>query len=138
MYSAVLAAFARRNPWRFFRQIKEAMLTAFDPMLRKSANARVFAVTSSVGTAPRAYWGAYGASKAALETLVLAYGEEVKNISNIRTAIIDPGATATAMRAKAFPGEDASTIKQPGAVGSRIAALAAQDLATGHRERVEA
>ena len=117
---------------------QQAMLTAFDPMLRKSANARVFAVTSSVGAAPRAYWGAYGASKAALETLVLAYGEEVKNISNIRTVIIDPGATATAMRAKAFPGEDASTIKQPSAVGNRIAALAAQDLETGYRERVEA
>src|SRR3546814_10982458 len=76
---------------------QQALIAAFDPLLRKSEDARLVALTSSVAQNPRAYWGAYGASKAALETLVLAYGEEVRNISNIRTAIIDPGATRTAM-----------------------------------------
>ena len=56
----------------------QALITNFDAMLRRSARARVIAVTSSVGAKPRAYWGAYGASKAALETLVLAYGDEVR------------------------------------------------------------
>lgn len=92
----------------------QALLRAFDPMLRASAEGRVVAMTSSVGRQPRAYWGAYGASKAALETLVLAYGEEVKNLSPIRVAVIDPAATATRMRALAFPGEDAATLKSAG------------------------
>ena len=51
---------------------QQALIAAFDPLLRKSAAGRVIAMTSSVGSSPRAYWGAYGASKAALETLVLS------------------------------------------------------------------
>jgi NAD(P)-dependent dehydrogenase (short-subunit alcohol dehydrogenase family) len=56
---------------------QQALIAAFDPLLRKSEAGRLVAITSSVGRHPRAYWGAYGASKAALETLVLAYAEEV-------------------------------------------------------------
>ena len=76
----------------------QALIAAFDQMLRKSDNARIVAITSSVGASPRAYWGAYGASKAALETLMTCYSEERKNLSPLRVAIVDPGATATAMR----------------------------------------
>src|SRR3546814_19837860 len=76
-----------------------------------------------VGAQPRAYWGAYGASKAALETLVGAYGEEVKNISAIRTHIVDLGATRTALRARAFPGADPDTLKAPAGVGLAMLAL---------------
>ncbi len=111
----------------------QALLTAFDPLLRRSEAGRVVAVTSSVGRTPRAYWGAYGASKAALETLALSYGEEVARLTKVRVAIVDPGATATVMRARAFPGEDPATIKQPSVVGEAIAALVAGDFETGHR-----
>lgn len=104
-----------------------AMIKAFAPLLGASEQGRLLAVTSSVGTQPRAYWGAYGASKAALEVLVDAYSQEVGGISKIRTAIIDPGATATKMRTKAFPGEDPATIKQPEAVGEAIARFVADD-----------
>lgn len=114
----------------------QALIAAFDGMLRASADARVIALTSSV-VAPRAYWGAYGASKAALETLVGAYGEEVKTISAIRTHIVDPGATRTAMRARAFPGEDPATLKAPGAVADAIVDLLLSDAPSGHRIRVE-
>lgn len=114
----------------------QALIAAFDGMLRASADARVIALTSSV-VAPRAYWGAYGASKAALETLVGAYGEEVKNISAIRTHIVDPGATRTAMRARAFPGEDPATLKAPEAVADAIVDLLLSDAPSGHRIRVE-
>jgi NAD(P)-dependent dehydrogenase (short-subunit alcohol dehydrogenase family) len=111
----------------------QALIAAFDPMLRRSDAGRLIAITSSVGGRPRAYWGAYGASKAALETLALSYAEEVANISPIRVAIVDPGATATVMRARAFPGEDAATLKQPVVVGQAIAQLAAAEYETGHR-----
>ncbi|CCW18044.1 short-chain dehydrogenase/reductase SDR [Sphingobium indicum BiD32] len=114
----------------------QALIAAFDGMLRKSKDARVVALTSSV-ISPRAYWGAYGASKAALETLVGAYGEEMKNISAIRTHIVDPGATRTAMRARAFPGEDPATLKGPEVVADAIVGLVVADTPTGHRMRVE-
>ncbi|MBB4641993.1 SDR family NAD(P)-dependent oxidoreductase [Rhizorhapis suberifaciens] len=117
---------------------QQALIAAFDPLLRNSADARVIAITSSVAQRPRAYWGAYGASKSALETLVTAYGEEVKNISKIRTAIVDPGATRTAMRAKAFPGEDPATLKTPEVVAQALVHLVEQDPITGYRTRVEA
>lgn len=114
----------------------QRLLSAFDPMLRNGTRPRVLALTSSVATQARPYWGAYAASKAALESLVLTYGEEVKNISDIRVAIVDPGATATTMRARAFPGEDPSTIKSPGAVGKAIASLSLQDFENGYRIRI--
>jgi NAD(P)-dependent dehydrogenase (short-subunit alcohol dehydrogenase family) len=115
---------------------QQAMITAFDPMIRQSKAARLIAVTSSVGATPRAYWGAYGASKAALETLMLAYAEEMREISPLRVAIVDPGATATAMRARAFPGEDAATLKGPEVVGDAILKLVLTDYPTGHKYRV--
>lgn len=114
----------------------QRLIAAFDPMLRQGTSPRVIALTSSVAAKPRAYWGGYAASKAALETLLLTYGEEVRNLSDIRVAIVDPGATATTMRARAFPGEDPSTIKSPGVVGKAIAALAVQDFETGFRTRI--
>jgi len=111
----------------------QALIAAFDPLLRQSAAGRLLAVTSSVGAHPRAYWGAYGASKAALETLVLSYAEEVRNLSPVKVAIVDPGATATTMRARAFPGEDPATLKPATAVADAIAALLQRDFESGER-----
>lgn len=115
---------------------QQALIAAFDPMLRQSTDARVVALTSRAAHNPRPYWGAYAATKAALEALVLAYGEEVKNITSIRTHIVDPGATRTAMRAKAFPGEDPATLKGPEIVAQTILALVTQDAPNGERIRV--
>ncbi|MBP8234148.1 MAG: SDR family NAD(P)-dependent oxidoreductase [Rhizorhabdus sp.] len=117
---------------------QQQMIAAFDPLLRASEAGRLIGVTSSVGAAPRAYWGAYGASKAALDTLLIAYGQENANISPVRVAIVDPGATATAMRRKAFPGEDQSTLKSPETVANAILTLATEGYETGKRIRVEA
>jgi len=114
----------------------QALIAAFDPWLRQSAHPRVAAITSSVGQEPRAYWGAYGASKAALETLALAYADEMAGLGDLRVAIVDPGATATAMRKDAFPGEDETKLKLPSVVGEAIADLLASDFATGTRIRV--
>jgi short-subunit dehydrogenase len=113
-----------------------ALIAAFDPLLRRAPAGKVIALTSSVARNPRAYWGLYGASKAALETLVAAYGDEMAQISRVRTAIVDPGATRTVMRTRAYPGEDPATVKEPAVVAERIAALAAAGFEDGHRERV--
>jgi NAD(P)-dependent dehydrogenase (short-subunit alcohol dehydrogenase family) len=113
-----------------------AIIGAFDSMLRAAPAARVIGLTSSVGASPRAYWGAYGASKAGFETLLGSYAEETRNIGRVKVAIVDPGATRTVMRARAYPGEDSADVKAPETVGERIAALAAAGFATGYRERV--
>ena len=113
-----------------------AMLAAFDPLLRASEAAHVIGVTSSVGQTPRAYWGAYGASKAAFEALLGSYTEETRNLGRIRVAVVDPGATRTAMRARAYPGEDPASLKPPETVGDAVAALVMSRFDTGHRLRV--
>ena len=114
----------------------QALIAAFDPLLRRSEAGCLIALTSSVGRQPRAFWGAYGASKAALETLVLSYGEEVQNLSPLKVAIVDPGATATTMRARAYPGEDPMTLKTPAVVADAVIDLLNGDFETGHRLEV--
>ena len=100
-----------------------ALIASFDPMLRRATAGRVIGLTSSVGRTPRAYWSMYGASKAAFENLLLSYGEEVSGMSPVRTAILDPGATRTQMRARAYPGEDPASVKPPEVVAERIIAM---------------
>jgi NAD(P)-dependent dehydrogenase (short-subunit alcohol dehydrogenase family) len=114
----------------------QALIAGFDPLLRKSEAGRLIALTSSVGRNPRAYWGAYGASKAALETLVLAYGEEVRNLGPVRVAIVDPGGTATRMRQRAYPGEDQAGLKPAAAVAEAVLAMLGEDFETGYRLEV--
>ena len=116
-WNGVIATNLTAN-WRLIR--------AFDPWLRQSTAADVVAITSSVGSAPRAYWGSYAVSKAGLESLVTIYGFEVEAITAIRTHIINPGATRTAMRERAYPGEDPATVKPPEDVAAQIVAALAR------------
>ena len=98
----------------------QALIAAFDQMLRKAERADVIGVTSSVGHEPRAFWGAYGSSKAALENLLGAYADETEHTGRIRVQIVDPGATRTRMRQLAFPGEEPESVKPPEAVAEFI------------------
>jgi NAD(P)-dependent dehydrogenase (short-subunit alcohol dehydrogenase family) len=116
----------------------QALIAAFDPLLRKAERADVVALTSSVGGEPRAFWGAYGASKAALETLLGAYADETAHTKRIRIHIIDPGATRTRMRAAAFPGEEPESVKPPEVAASAIVERLLADAPTGEKVRVEA
>ncbi len=114
----------------------QALLAAFDPLLKRSGQGRVIGMTSSIGSQPRAYWAAYGATKAAFESLLDSYGQEVEKIGGVKVAIVDPGATRTAMRAKAYPGEDPQTVKPAEIVGDQLVGLLEADFPTGHRMRV--
>jgi NAD(P)-dependent dehydrogenase (short-subunit alcohol dehydrogenase family) len=116
----------------------QALIAAFDPLLRRAEKADVVALTSSVGSEPRAFWGAYGSSKAALESLLGAYGDETAYTGRIRVHIIDPGATRTRMRALAFPGEEPESVKPPEVVGHAIIERLRADIVTGEKVRVEA
>jgi NAD(P)-dependent dehydrogenase (short-subunit alcohol dehydrogenase family) len=116
----------------------QALIAAFDPMLRRAERADIVAVTSSVGREPRAFWGAYGSSKAALETLVLAYADETEHAGRIRVHIVDPGATRTRMRQLAFPGEEPASVKPPEVAAKAILDRLLADAKTGERVRVDA
>ncbi|HUG45362.1 MAG TPA: SDR family NAD(P)-dependent oxidoreductase [Sphingomicrobium sp.] len=115
----------------------QALIAAFDAMLRKSERAEVVAITSSVGDEPRAFWGAYGSSKAALENLVLTYGDETAHSGKIRVHVVDPGATRTKMRALAFPGEEPESVKPPEDVAQFLLQRLVSDAPSGERVRVE-
>ena len=88
--------------WRLIRSL--------DPLLRQSAAGRAIFVTSGVTIGVHAYWGAYAASKAALEAMVRTYAAEIRK-TNVRANLLDPGPTRTALRAEAYPGEDPTTLK---------------------------
>ena len=115
----------------------QALLSNFDPLMRKAKAGRIIGLTSSVGAAPRPYWAAYGATKAAFENLLATYAAEVERLSPLRVAIIDPGATRTEMRARAYPGEDPQSVKAPEVVATRLVELLAQDFETLRRERID-
>ena len=116
----------------------QALIAAFDALLKKADQADIAALTSSVGTEPRAFWGAYGSSKAALEKLLGAYADETAFTNRIRVHIIDPGATRTRMRALAFPGEEPEQVKPPEVVGQAIVERLLGHAPTGEKVRVEA
>ena len=116
----------------------QALLANFDPLLKRAEAGRVIGLTSSVGASPRAYWAAYGTSKAAFDNLLESYAQEVEKTSKVRVALVDPGATRTAMRAKAYPGEDPQTVKPPETVAERLTQLLVEGFDGFHRERVEA
>jgi NAD(P)-dependent dehydrogenase (short-subunit alcohol dehydrogenase family) len=116
----------------------QALIAVFDPLLKRADRADVIALTSSVGREPRAFWGAYGSSKAALETLLEAYADETEYTGRLKVHIVDPGATRTRMRANAFPGEEPESVKPPEVVARAIVERIAADAPTGERLRVEA
>ena len=115
----------------------QAMIAAFDPLLRRAEKADIIGITSSVGEEPRAFWGGYGASKAAFDTLLGAYADETAYAGKLRVQIIDPGSTRTRMRQLAFPGEEPESVKAPEVVASAIIERLGSDAETGSRYRVE-
>ncbi len=101
--------------WRLIRTL--------DPLLRRSDAGRVIFVTSSVARSAKAYWAPYSVSKAALETLARTYANETAD-SAIKVNLVDPGPTATRMRAEAYPGEDQASLPAPEQVAEIFVALA--------------
>ncbi len=113
------------------------LIRACDPLLRRSPAGRAMFVTSAVAHELPPYWGAYAASKAALEAMVLTWAAEIGNITPVRVNLIDPGIVATRMHAQAFPGQDPATLTQPDAVAGTFVDLA-EAACTRHGEVVRA
>ena len=83
------------------------------PLLKEAKNGSIVFTSSSVGTHPRAFWGAYALSKQAVEGMSDIFTQETQNTTRLRFNCINPGGTRTNMRAHAFPGEDPMTLKTP-------------------------
>jgi NAD(P)-dependent dehydrogenase (short-subunit alcohol dehydrogenase family) len=83
------------------------------PLLKNSKDASVLFTSSGVGRKGRAYWGAYGITKAACENMMEIWADELETNTPIRVNSIDPGAVRTTMRAKAYPGEDPNALPRP-------------------------
>ncbi|MBN9532157.1 MAG: SDR family NAD(P)-dependent oxidoreductase [Alphaproteobacteria bacterium] len=100
--------------WRLIRSL--------DPLLKQSDAGRALFMSSTVARKPRAFWGGYAMSKAALESLALTYAAECEG-SAVRVNLFNPGGVRTAMRARAMPGEDPSTLPRPADIAPVIVDL---------------
>jgi len=93
------------------------------PALKKSADASVLFTASAVGRRGRAYWGAYGVSKFAIEGLAQTLAGELENVSHVRVNTLNPGRARTAMRRQAYPAEDIETLPLPESLTGPYVAL---------------
>ncbi len=100
----------------------QRLIRAMHPLLRAADAGRAVFLTSGAARDPKAYWGPYAASKAALDALVMCYARECE-VTPIKANLFNPGPTRTAMRHKAFPGEDPTTLPAPEEVAPEIAAM---------------
>ena len=102
------------------------LIRSLEPLLRASDAGRAIYLTSSVASAPKAFWGAYAATKAGAEALMKCWADEIES-TNIRASIVDPGRMRTQLRAQAYPGEEPETVIHPSAIGPLMVELARGD-----------
>ncbi|MDO6963647.1 SDR family NAD(P)-dependent oxidoreductase [Rhizobium alvei] len=105
--------------WRLIRSV--------DPLMQKSDQGRALILSSAAAHRCRPFWGAYSASKAAVEALARTWAAETERLP-LRILSVDPGATRTAMRAQAFPGEDPATLPHPSEVAADLMPLVAPEM----------
>lgn len=102
------------------------LIRSFEPLLKAAPAGRAIFVTSGVASRPRAFWGAYAATKAGMEAMVRSWADEIEN-STVRAMIVDPGRMRTRMRAEAFPAEDAASLTHPSEIGPLMVELCLGD-----------
>ena len=99
------------------------LIRSMEPLLRQSEAGRALFLTTGRVARPKAFWGAYAATKAGMESLVRCWADEIEHTS-IRAVLIDPGPMRTRMRAEAFPGEDPEILPEPSEIGPMMVELA--------------
>ena len=102
------------------------LIRSLEPLLRASEAGRAIYLTSSVASAPKAFWGAYAATKAGAEALMKCWADEIES-TKIRASIVDPGRMRTQLRAQAYPGEEPETVIHPSAIGPLMVELTRGD-----------
>jgi len=111
------------------------MIRSFEPLLKRSDAGRVIFVTSGAAQKCKPYWGSYSVTKAALDAMMKTWAAETEK-TQIRVNSVSPGPTRTAMRKKAMPGEDPTTLTKPADLVPLFIELAMPDC-TRHGEIVE-
>lgn len=117
-WAEVMAVNVTAN-WRLIR--------SFDALMRQSDAGRAIFVTSAAARAASPYWGAYAASKAALETMARTWAAEAATTSPLKVNLVDPGIVRTRMRVEAFPGEKPEELTPAEAITDVFVDLAAPD-----------
>jgi NAD(P)-dependent dehydrogenase (short-subunit alcohol dehydrogenase family) len=103
------------------------LIRTTEPLLRAAERPRAIFLTTGLAGAARAFFGMYGATKAALENLVQTWADELEQ-TPVRAVLLSPGPMRTAMRAQAFPGEDPMELPDPSEIGPLVVELAQADL----------
>ena len=98
------------------------LIRAMEPLLLKATAGRAVLVSSGVAEGIRPFWGAYAVSKAGLEAMGRVWAGETEQ-TNLRVNVLNPGGTATRMRASAFPGEDPNGLPKPNDIAPAFLAL---------------
>ena len=112
------------------------LIRAMEPLLIAAPAGRAVLVSSSVAERIAPFWGAYAISKAGLEAMGRVWAGETEQ-TNLRINMINPGGTATGMRASAFPGEDPESLPQPDDIAPAFLTLLSPDC-QDHGKRFEA
>jgi len=99
------------------------LIRSMEPLLRQSEAGRAIFLTSGRAVRPKAFWGAYAATKAGLEGLVRCWADEIEHTA-VRGILLDPAAMRTRMRAEAYPGEEPETLPDPSEIGPLVVELA--------------
>jgi NAD(P)-dependent dehydrogenase (short-subunit alcohol dehydrogenase family) len=103
------------------------LIRSFEPLLRASEAGRAIFLTTGRVQRPKAFWGAYAATKAGMEALVRCWADELESTS-VRAVLLDPNSMRTKMRAEAYPGEDPAIVTDPAEIAPLIVQLAQADL----------
>jgi NAD(P)-dependent dehydrogenase (short-subunit alcohol dehydrogenase family) len=111
---AEVVAVNMASAWRLVRTC--------DPLLRLAPAGRAVFLTDARAREPLAYWGAYGATKAGMEHLVLTWAGEVRT-TRLRVNLFDPGPVRTRLRSNAFPGENPESQPLPETVAPALVGL---------------
>lgn len=114
------------------------LLQAVLPLLGKSDNASVVFTSSGVGRKARAYWGAYAASKFAVEGMMQVLADELAERGRVRVNSLNPGRVRTQMRALAYPAEDPASLCTPEDITAAYLFLFGRDSRDVHGLALEA
>jgi len=107
------------------------LIRAMEPLLKASDAGRAIFLTTGRVVRPKAFWGAYAATKAGMEALVRCWADEVEH-TPVRAVLLDPNTMRTRMRAEAYPGEDPLTVPEPAEIAPLVVQLAQADLGQPH------
>ena len=107
------------------------------PLLERAPSASIVMTSSSVGRRGRAYWGAYAASKFALEGLMQTLADELEGVTRIRVNSVNPGRCRTGMRALAYPGENPDTLPEPARLAPGFVYLLSEAAANCHGQQYD-